>query len=342
MGRKIKAAVIGVGRMGRRHVQIVRDMGLSLVGVCDRSPEALELCKTEFHLSSDLVFDSAAEILAKTKPECVIIATTSPTHCEYTCLAAENGAKFILCEKPMAISLEQCDRMIETCRQYGANLAINHQMRFMEQYTEPKRIINSDAFGGLCSVTVVAGNFGLAMNGTHYFEMFRYITEEMPEIVTAWFSSEKVPNPRGPQFEDRAGSVRMITPKGKRFYLEVGADQGHGISVIYSGKSGQIFVDELQGTILLASRMAKDRALPSTRYGTPSEICEKHIHPTETTAPTRAVLEALLNNEDYPSGHDGRLAVTALVAAYCSDERGHVPVIINDKNLPVKQVFPWA
>jgi predicted dehydrogenase len=64
--------------------------------------------------------------------------------------------------------------MIRACEQQGAQLAINHQMHFMEQYTSPKAIIESDAFGGLRSATVVAGNFGMGMNGLHYFEMFRF------------------------------------------------------------------------------------------------------------------------------------------------------------------------
>ena len=87
-------------------------------------------------------------------------------------------------------------------------------MRFMEQYTKAKEIVEDASFGGLASATVVAGNFGIAMNGSHYFEMFRYLADEMPAKVAAWFSSETVANPRGAQFEDRAGSVRITTGEG--------------------------------------------------------------------------------------------------------------------------------
>src|SRR5262249_34359479 len=160
------------GRMGRRHVQVARDLGLDLVGVCDASPAALEATAAEAVLPREALFDDFRRLLEERRPECVIVATTAPAHAEYTCMAAEAGARFVLCEKPMAVSLAQCDGMLETCRARATQLAVNHQMRFMEQYTEPKRIVQSEAFGGLSSVTVVAGNFGLAMNGTHYFEMF--------------------------------------------------------------------------------------------------------------------------------------------------------------------------
>ena len=242
----------------------------------------------------------------------------------------------------MAVSLAECDRMIDMCARHGSKLAVNHQMRFMEQYREPKRIVQSEEFGGLSSITVIAGNFGVAMNGTHYFEMFRYLSEETPVEVTAWFSPGKVPNPRGDQFEDRAGAVRLVSTRGKRFYMEVGADQGHGVQVIYAGPYGQLTVDELAGKMRLIIREDQYRDLPTTRYGMPSWEKNYRITPADVIAPSRSVLDALIRNDDYPSGEDGRLAVSVLVAAYVSHEDGHRPVSINDDVLPTTLVFPWA
>lgn len=338
----MKTAIIGVGRMGRRHVQAAQELGLSIVGVCDQSPDALKICEHEHNIPSDKQFNTAESMLQETKPDCVIISTTAPTHCEYTCLAADYGAKYILCEKPMAVSLAQCDRMIRVCKQNDAKLAINHQMRFMEQYTETKKIINSNEFGGLCSITIAGGNFGLAMNGTHYFEMFRYMTDEKPHEVTAWFSEEKVSNPRGPQFEDRAGAVRITTAKGRRLYIEAGADQGHGIKGIFSGRYGQVIVDQFKGMILLSARKEEDRNLPTTQYGTASVDSECFIQPVNIISSTKSVLDALRCETNYPTGEDGRLAVATLIAAYCSHEQGHTSIIIDDKNLPMSREFSWA
>jgi predicted dehydrogenase len=297
----MKAVIIGFGRMGQRHVQVVRELGLELVGVSDQKMAQLSDIAEKLQLPSAMRFEDSVKMIKAARPECVIVATTAPTHCEYTCLAAENGAKFILCEKPMAVSLEECDRMIACCRKNGALLAINHQMRFMEQYIEPKRIVGSEAFGGLSSITVLAGNFGLAMNGTHYFEMFRYLTDEAPKEVTAWFSSASVPNPRGPQFEDRAGEVRITTGSGKRFYMEASDDQGHGVQVIYAGRYGQLMIDELAGLMRWFVREEPHRALPTTRYGMPWTETTRKIAPADVIAPSKAVLKALLEKKDYPT-----------------------------------------
>ena len=338
----MKTVVLGAGRMGRRHMQVVHEMGLDLVGICDHNSTALALAQSEQGIPAVLHYSDVKSLLGEKTPECVIVSTTAPTHAEYTCLAAEMGAKYILCEKPMGVSLSECDRMIEVCANTGARLAVNHQMRFMEQYIEPKRLMNSESYGGLASVTVICGNFGMAMNGTHYFEMFRYLTDESPSDVSAWFSSDAVPNPRGAQFEDRAGSVRLVTKSGKRFYLEAGSDQGNGLSVIYAGRNGQIIVDELAGTMSLTVREEEHRELPTTRYGMPSHRNRQMIKPVDVIAPSRAVLESLLAGAEYPSGADGRLAVAVLVAAYISNEDGHRSVSLEEITKYRDRVFPWA
>lgn len=338
----MKTVVLGAGRMGRRHMQVVRDLGLDLVGICDQNPEALVLASKEQGVPLELHFDDVPTLLKCIRPECVIVATTAPSHAEYTCMAVEAGAKFILCEKPMAVSLAECDRMIEVCAHYGAQLAINHQMRFMEQYTEPKRIFQSDAFGGLQTMTVVAGNIGMAMNGLHNFEAFRLMTDEAPAEVTGWFSPEKVSNPRGPQYEDQGGSVRLVTASGKRFYMEIGADQGHGDYVIYAGRWGQLVVDELAGTMTLSVREEQYRNLPTTRYGMPAVHSIITILPADAVAPSRAVLDALLKGNGPPSGEDGRSAIATLIAAYISNENGHRTVELDETEEHRDRRFPWA
>lgn len=104
--------------------------------------------------------------------------------------------------------------MIAACRAVGAKLAVNHQMRFMEQYTNIKGLIDAAEFGGLRSMVVTAGNFGLAMNGSHYFEAFRYLTGESIAQISAWFDPSNVPNPAAPNMSTaRASCVARRPPE---------------------------------------------------------------------------------------------------------------------------------
>lgn len=338
----MKAAVIGVGRMGRRHVKVAQSLGLKIVGVCDVSHESLRTAAQEAGLPESALFKDVGDLLAKARPEVVVVATTAPTHADYTVRAAESGARFVLCEKPMATSLAACDRMIEICATRNVGLAINHPMRFMPQYVEARTLLESAELGGLTSMNAICGNFGLAMNGSHYIEAFRFLTGEKPLSVAATFSPERVINPRGEEFEDRAGTMRLVTPNGKRFLLEAGADQGHGLLVVYGARQGRLVNDQLAGSLRVTARKAEYRGVPSTRYDMPWEEREAAVSPTDAFAPTRAVMEALIAGSGAPEGGDGRLTVAALVAAYASHEVGGTPVRLDDTTLPRDRVFPWA
>lgn len=326
--------------MGERHIRVVRGLGHSLVGVCDVRPEALQQAEIGSGVPRTALFRDAEEMLRSTRPECVVVATTTPSHTQLTLLAVAMGARAILCEKPMATSLADCDRMIEECERHKVTLAVNHQMRFMEQYREPKRLLDLPDLGGVTSVSVVAGNFGLAMNGTHYFEMFRYITGEEPSRVTAWLTP--IQSTRGAAFDDCAGAVRVETESGKRLYIETGADQGHGVTVVYCGRYGQIVVDELTGVIRVVAREAAMRDRPTWQYGCAAVAEELRVVPADSTAPTRQVLSALLRGEDVPDGRIGRMAVATLVAAYVSHDEGHRPVALADTADFRERSFRWA
>lgn len=337
-----RVAIVGLGRMGMRHATVVRDLNLQLVGVSDIIPETLATAGQQLAVDADRRFSDPAAMIDATRPDILVVSTTAPTHRELVVHAAKLGVGAVLCEKPAATSIAACDAMIEACRSSGTRLAINHQMRFMEQYQKPKALVNSPALGGLGSVIVSAGNFGMAMNGTHYFEMFRYLTEEAPVSVNAWFSAEPLPNPRGPQFTDAAGSVRLTTASGKRFYLDCSPDQGHGMFVTYNCRNGRIDIDELSGQMTMTVRDEQHREMPTTRYGMPYLVTTEAIAPADAVAPTRSVLEALVAGADYPSGEDGKLAMQALFAAHVSNRRDGSTVRLDDPEVASFGELPIA
>ena len=87
----MKIAIVGLGRMGQRHLRVVQSVDLELVGICDINATTLSFATAEYGIKTCLHFTDLRQLLRKTAPECLIIATTAPTHCEYTCMAAEEG-----------------------------------------------------------------------------------------------------------------------------------------------------------------------------------------------------------------------------------------------------------
>jgi len=327
--------------MGRRHLRVLQEAGATVIGIADASGAAVAEAGDECGIPSERRFTDTEQLLGS-RPDLVVVATTAPSHGAFTRMAAESGASMILCEKPMATSLAECDAMMAACARSGARLAINHQMRFMAPYQRARDIVRSEEFGGLSSLTVVAGNVGLAMNAIHHFELFRYLTGETPRDVSAWLSDDRVPNPRGPQYEDRGGSVRLTTPNGVRFYLEAAPDQGHGLVMTYAGPYGWLFHDQVGETFELAVRAGPDRRLPSTRYDTTPDRRTISAGSLDVIAGTRAVLESLVRGENFPSGEDGRLAIEILVGAFASSESGHTAIRVGNGTISRDRVFHWA
>lgn len=329
--------------MGMAHLRAARNLGLEPVGLCDLNPDNLAKAAAEAGVGAAACFsDPAALFAAHAGVDLALIATTADSHRTLVEQAAAAGARAILCEKPMATSVADCDAMIAACERAGTRLAVNHQMRFMDQYTRIKAELDSGRFGPLASMNVVAGCFGLSMNGSHYCEAFRWLTGSEIVSASAWFAPEALKNPRGPQFFDQAGEVRFESADGRRLIMSIGADHGHGMTATYATRFGHIFVDELEGVYLATARKPEHQGMPVTRYGMPWDRWEVRFPQADNVGPTQAVIAALLEGLDYPDGQAGRGAVAALAAAWRSAENGSVPVRTGELGEYQGKRFPWA
>lgn len=339
----VEIALIGAGKMGRSHIQAALELGLKEIAICDKSEKNLAETSSKFGIPPSRCFQNANELFEHARPsQLLVIATTADAHKDLVVLAASLGIRRILCEKPMAQSLADCNDMIKACQDSETLFAINHQMAFMDQYTLIKKELESEAMGGMRSMNVVAGCFGLAMNGSHYLQAMRYLSGSEIEEVTAWFSGEKIPNPRGEIFSDKAGELRVKMKSGQRLHMEISADQGHGMTVTYGARFGHIFADELEGVFISTARLAEYRDMPATRYGMPWIRSENRFQPADNVGPTKSVMAALLAGKNFPTGEDAYDVIAAMVAAYKSQETGHSAVRLDELSDFYLRKFPWA
>jgi predicted dehydrogenase len=330
--------------MGLAHLKAAQNLGLTVAAICDMSEaNRAKAAAAAGHLPGDRLFaDAATMFAAHRQADLVVIATTADSHRALVEQAAASGARHILCEKPMATSVADCDAMIAACGKSGSALAINHQMRFMAQYTVVRDELATGRFGPLASMTVTAGCFGLAMNGSHYCEAFSWLTGSPIVSATAWFSGEPFNNPRGPNFFDQAGEMRFASADGRRLLLNIGSDQGHGMTAMYATRFGHLFVDEFEGICYATARKPEQQSMPATRYGMPWDRWEKKFPQADNVGPTEGVMRALIEGRDYPSGRDGRNVVAALAAAYKSAASGNCPSTVTDLGDYERRQFPWA
>src|SRR5215468_6222182 len=117
----MRVALVGLGVMGRRHLEAVRSLeGMDLVGVCDRSEAALEKAPPDIPC-----FRDPARLLEERRPDLLIVATHAPSHHGLVLAAIESGVRRILCEKPIACSVAEAEAMVREAERRGALLVVN-------------------------------------------------------------------------------------------------------------------------------------------------------------------------------------------------------------------------
>jgi phthalate 4,5-cis-dihydrodiol dehydrogenase len=99
-------------------------------------------------------FFPSVEALCRSDIDVVYVATPHPLHAEHACLAAQHG-KHVLVEKPMALTLEDCRRMIDAARKAGVQLVVGHSHSFDLPIQRTAQLVRSGAYGKLQMVTAL-------------------------------------------------------------------------------------------------------------------------------------------------------------------------------------------
>jgi len=140
---------IGVAGLGRAFTLMLptflQDQRTRLVAACDPR----EAARAQFVRDFDApVYDSIEALAADESVQALYLASPHQFHAEHTKLAARHG-KHVLVEKPMALTLEECDEMIEACEQAGVSLIVGHCHSFDTPYLEARRIIDGGELGNV-------------------------------------------------------------------------------------------------------------------------------------------------------------------------------------------------
>lgn len=144
--KALNIGVIGAGGRGRMARQAHRpEAGARIVAAADPSQEALDALR-EFVGGELSATTDYRELLADRSIDAVFVTTPDFLHEEMTVAALEAG-KAVYLEKPMAITLEGCDRILETAFRTGSKLFLGHNMRHFPVILKMKEIIDSGLIG---------------------------------------------------------------------------------------------------------------------------------------------------------------------------------------------------
>ena len=140
-GEKIRVAVAGAGEFGRNHARVYRELpGADLAGVYDIDAGKSAALAHEYQTSS---FGSLEEMRGKVDAASVAVPTVA--HAEVGCRLMEMGID-VLVEKPIAPTLAEADRLLETARRLNRVLQIGHVERFNPAVIAVESILNRPLF----------------------------------------------------------------------------------------------------------------------------------------------------------------------------------------------------
>jgi predicted dehydrogenase len=237
MGRKIRCAIVGLGRIGSileddvlrekpcTHAGAIAAVsGCLLAGGADTNPERRKLFARRWDCPA--VYAGAEEMLQSVKPDILHIATHPDSHLYYAQLAAKYGVPVAVCEKPLADTLSAAKKIARLHEQGKITILTNHERRYSADYIQARARVSSGRYGKLLSVTAKLC-FGktrrlisqLIHDGTHLVDAIAFLAGGYPEKPEAHGNLNKK---KGTAF---IGS--RIRGSGVPVFIESGAERNY-------------------------------------------------------------------------------------------------------------------
>ncbi len=139
---EITFGIIGCGRIANRHANIINSIG-KLIAVCDIDTQKADEFAKSYQAKA---FYNIEELLANAKFEVAVICTPNGLHAVHS-IAALNAGCHVLCEKPMAISVDDCKKMIEVAEKNNRLLFIVKQNRYNPPVVAVKKLLDENRLG---------------------------------------------------------------------------------------------------------------------------------------------------------------------------------------------------
>jgi predicted dehydrogenase len=319
----LRVGVAGCGGLGRTEAKIVHDLdGVELVGVCDVILANAKQAAADLGIQK--AYSNHRQLIEENDLDCMVVVTPTYTHAEVTVDAA-NAGLHVFCEKPMAITLEECDKMLEAAERNNVKLMIGFVRRFQPNYREMKRRVDVGAIGEVRLVQSVRIR-GRPPVGIGEWRRERrkvgglhsaYI-HEMDQML--WLGGD-VKTVRGVVNFGTLPDTDVEDSIWMCLEFANGAIGALGASEIYPIGWYELGVGGTEGAMKIAG-------------GTTAIILKKHTGDSETIElePNNAFVEELshffdcVRNDKQPlaTGMDGRRSLEVVMAAFKSAETGQV------------------
>lgn len=260
-------------------------------------------------------YTSLRELLVKEQIDILSVCTWPTLHCEMVLTAIEAGVRIILCEKPMAVSLGEIDRMIEAADSAGARLFVNHQRRYEQPYAGARRLIDDGHLGDLLRVEGYVGDgWDLMSWGSHWVDMARFFNSGQ-DISWVFAAADQTGNIRYGHYVEDQMLLQFGFENGTLALVHTGPHTT-GAGLIVTGSNGTMHLSTQSATVAL--------------QGDTSGLQQKYlgIGPDSPDGFVEAIADIIASahagTASLIDGTSGRVDTEVIMAAYASANDGHV------------------
>ena len=336
----LNIAVIGCSGMSKLHMQgVLKNEKAYLYGICDIAPERLEPFKADFPNCKKYVTDYR-EFVNDPEIDAVVIVTPDQVHLEQTAAFLRAG-KAVLCEKPMALNMEECQEMMRVEKETNGKLMVGQICRHTPGFLAAKNLIDEGKIGELVFVEseyahnynnargyndwrVVPERHGFIGGGCHAVDLLRWIAGDPTEVYAHANHKIMLDWPT----DDTVISIYKF-PNGVsgKVFVSIGSKRNYTMRSVFYGTKGTIITDNTSPEITLFTELSEDGDF-TKEIKVPVDINNHNA-----TAEIEAFVDALVNDKPMPvSSKEGAYTVAVCCAAVESSKTGK----------PVDIVYPKA
>jgi len=189
-------ALVGCGRIAQTHLEAIASIPeCKLKGVADVRKKAAKSVAEQFGCKT---YEDYHQVLDENQVDAVVICTPPHTHAEISTFFLENGVH-VLCEKPLALSIEDATHMVDTAEEKGCLLMMASKFRYVDDLIRAKGVVDSGILGDIvlfenvfCSKVDmrdrwnahkdIAGGGVLVDNGSHSVDIARYLLGPIAKV----------------------------------------------------------------------------------------------------------------------------------------------------------------
>ena len=214
-----------------------RAPGVDLVAVCDIAPAMLDRFRDTWgrRWPDIQTYTDFRALLAQADLDILSVCTPDHLHADMVVAACEAGVKGIICEKPLATTLRDADRMIEAVEKHGVKMSVEHTRRWIYEYHQAREYVHQGVIGKLhrIAATMNGERAMLFRNGTHLIDLVCFFAESDPAWLVAVLDEGF--DDYGPRYAGDGGHKPSTDPGAIGL---IGFK--NGVRAVYNGSQGTV------------------------------------------------------------------------------------------------------